>query len=52
MSGFDFSHWLLSLSGFQVLLCLPGGFYVGKACNILLFGLLNTPVTKYEVLKL
>jgi len=26
LSGCDFSHWLLSLSGFQVLLCLPGGF--------------------------
>jgi len=26
MSGCDFSHWLLSLPWFQVLLCLPGGF--------------------------
>jgi len=29
MSGCDFSHWLLSLSGYQVLLCLPGGVAEG-----------------------
>jgi hypothetical protein len=57
----DLVSWFVSVTsviGYCLLVWVPrfvmlaGWFCVENACNILLFGLLNTPMTIYEVLKL